>query len=60
MSLINGIPIFSSGDDCIKELQSKYLSHGFAICSFIFIVGELILLMIPGQSLKIIMLYPII
>ncbi len=56
-SLINGIPIFSSGDECINELQNKYRARSFEICFYTYVFGEFILLLIPGQSLGIIAFY---
>lgn len=56
-SLSNGISIFSSEDECIKELQNTYRTHSFSICFWVYIVGEFILVLIPGQEIEISGLY---
>ncbi|MCS4481880.1 hypothetical protein JQ038_02320 [Clostridium botulinum] len=50
ISIINHIPIFSSEDQCIKELQNKYRTYSFNICFWIYVVGEFILLLIQGEE----------
>ncbi|KEI90853.1 DUF6773 family protein [Clostridium botulinum] len=50
ISIINHIPIFSSKDQCIRELQNKYRTHSFNICFWVYIVGEFILLLIQGEE----------
>ncbi|MBU5483908.1 hypothetical protein KQI86_06170 [Clostridium sp. MSJ-11] len=56
-SLINGIPIFSSDDECINELQNKYRARSFEICFYTYVFGEFIALLVPGQALGITALY---
>jgi hypothetical protein len=56
-SKLNGIQIFSSKDECIKEFQNTYRTHSFYICFGVYIIGEFILLFIPGQELEVIIFY---
>lgn len=56
-SLFSRIPIFSSPDECIKELQNVYRAHSFFICFWVYIIGEFILILVPGQEHKIVGLY---
>lgn len=53
----NGIPIFSSKDECIKEFQNTYRTHSFYVCFWVYIIGEFILLFIPGQELEMVIFY---
>lgn len=57
MAITNKVSLLSDSDDCIKELKNKWYSNGFAIYFYIFIFGELILMMISAESFKIIWLY---
>ncbi|APQ96704.1 DUF6773 family protein [Clostridium botulinum] len=50
ISIVNHIPIFSSEDQCIKELQNKYRTYSFNICFCVYVVGEFILLLIQGEE----------
>jgi len=53
-SILNGIPIFYSEDECIKELQNTYRAHSFILCFWIYVFGVSILLLIPGQEVEIV------
>lgn len=59
-SLLNRIPIFSSEDECIKELQNTYRTNSFYICFWVYIVGEFILVLISGQEVEIVGFYVLI
>ncbi|MCC5424158.1 DUF6773 family protein [Clostridium botulinum] len=50
ISIINHIPIFSSEDQCIRELQNKYRTYSFNICFWVYVFGEFILLLIQGEE----------
>lgn len=56
-SLLKGIPIFSSEDECIKELQNTYRTHSFYFCFWVYVIGEFILPLIPGQDVEIVAFY---
>ncbi|OPD19527.1 hypothetical protein AL710_13630 [Clostridium botulinum] len=50
ISIINHIPIFSSEDQCIRELQNKYRTYSFNICFWVYVFGEFILLLIQREE----------
>ena len=56
-SILKGIPIFYSEDECIKELQNTYRAHSFSLCIWIYLFGGFILLFIQGQEVEIVGLY---
>lgn len=61
ISIVNHIPVFSSKDQCIKELQNKYRTYSFNICFCIYVVDEVILLVIEGEEFyKMVAFYPFI